>query len=53
MLLGAYSVVRYSDCVSDQRINLGVMVWHPLEGFARRFSPHLDRARAVDPQAWW
>jgi Protein of unknown function (DUF3037) len=50
MRLGAYSVVRYADDVGDQRINLGVFVWHPVEGYRCRFSPSLDRVQAIDPR---
>ena len=50
MALGSYSVVRYSNHLNDQRINLGVVVWHPLDGFRCRFSPSLDRVQAVDPR---
>jgi hypothetical protein len=50
MALGAYSIIRYSDHLSDQRVNLGVLVWHPLDGFKYRFSPGLDRVHSVDPR---
>ena len=50
MGLGAYSVVRYADDLSDQRINLGVFVWHPVDGYRCRFSPALDRVQAIDPR---
>jgi Protein of unknown function (DUF3037) len=50
MGLGAYSVVRYADDVSDQRINLGVLVWHPVDGFRCRLSPAIDRVQAIDPR---
>ncbi len=50
MALGAYSVVRFSNNVNDQRINLGVIVWHPLDGFRYRFSPFLARVQAIDPR---
>jgi hypothetical protein len=50
MSLGAYSVVRYADDVSDQRINLGVLVWHPVDGFRCRLSPAVDRVQAIDPR---
>jgi hypothetical protein len=51
MALGAYSVVRYSDSLRDERVNLGVVVWHPSEGFAWRVLPatELNRIRAVNP----
>src|SRR2546427_11125278 len=50
MALGAYSVIRYSNHLNDQRVNLGVLVWHPFDGFRYRFSPSLDRVQAVDPR---
>jgi hypothetical protein len=51
MALGAYSVVRYSDNASDQRVNLGVLVWHPTTGFLHRFSHAVDRVKVVNPRA--
>jgi hypothetical protein len=50
MGLGAYSVVRYADDLSDQRINLGVLLWHPVDGFRCRFSSSVDRVQAIDPR---
>ena len=50
MGLGAYSVVRYSDDLGDQRINLGVLVWHPVDGYRCRLSPAVDRVQAIDPR---
>jgi hypothetical protein len=50
MGLGAYSVVRYSDDLSDQRINLGVLVWHPVDGYRCRLSSAVDRIQAIDPR---
>jgi hypothetical protein len=50
MSLGAYSIVRYSNNLNDQRINLAILVWHPVDGFAHRITPSLDRAQAVDPR---
>jgi hypothetical protein len=50
MPFGAYSVVRFSNNASDQRVNVGVLVWHPLEGVKFKFSPSLDRIQAVDPR---
>lgn len=49
MSLGAYSVIRYTNDLNDQRINLGVIVWHPRDGFRVRWSRSLDRIHAVDP----
>ncbi|MGA2232897.1 MAG: DUF3037 domain-containing protein [Tepidisphaeraceae bacterium] len=51
MALGAYSVVRYSDTFRDERVNLGVVVWHPSEGFQCRFAGSLDRVHAINPLA--
>ena len=50
MALGAYSIVRYSNNLSDQRVNLGIVVWHPIEGFKFQFSRSLDRVQAIDPR---
>jgi len=50
MALGAYSIIRYANDLNDQRINLGVLVWHPQDGSRHRLSPFLDRAQAVDPR---
>jgi hypothetical protein len=41
MPLGAYSVIRFSNNLNDQRVNLGVVVWHPLDGLRLRLSPSL------------
>lgn len=50
MALGSYSVIRYSNHLNDQRVNLGVLVWHPFDGFRCRIAPSLERAQAVDPR---
>jgi Protein of unknown function (DUF3037) len=50
MGIGAYSVVRYADDVADQRINLGVVVWHPVDGYRCRISSAVDRVQAIDPR---
>ena len=50
MTPGAYSIVRYSNSLNDQRVNLGVLLWHPLNGFCFRFTPSLDRVKAIDPR---
>jgi hypothetical protein len=50
MALGAYALVRYSNDLNDQRVNLGIVLWHPHDGFRSRFTPQLDRAHAVDPR---
>lgn len=49
--LGEYSVVRYGHRLRGDRINLGVLVWHPLLGKAFRFSKNLQRARCIDEGA--
>lgn len=49
MALGAYSIIRYSNTLSDQRINLGIALWHPKDGMRFRFVPGLDRVRTIDP----
>lgn len=49
MALGAYSILRFSDNMRDERVNLGVVVWHPRDGFSLRVLPTLDRIHAVDP----
>jgi hypothetical protein len=50
MGLGAYSIVRYSDDLGDQRINLGVVVWHPVDGYRCRLTHAVDRVQAIDPR---
>lgn len=50
MALGAYSIIRYSNDLNDQRVNLGVIVWHPIDGFVVRVSPELNRVKAIDPR---
>ena len=52
MSLGAYSLIRFTNDLSDQRVNLGVIVWHPADGFAHRWTHQLDRAKAVDPRVY-
>jgi hypothetical protein len=49
MPLGAYSVVRYSDNFRDERVNVGVVVWHPASGFEWKFVPTLERIKAINP----
>jgi hypothetical protein len=49
MALGAYSVVRYSDNFRDERVNVGVVVWHPNSGFEWKFVPTLERIKAINP----
>lgn len=49
MTLGAYVLVRFANDVRDERLNLGVLVWHPGDGFHSRFLSSFDRVRAIDP----
>jgi hypothetical protein len=48
MLRGMYSIIRYSNDLNDQRVNLGVVVWHPVDGFSLRTAPTLSRAQAIN-----
>jgi hypothetical protein len=48
--IGCYSVVRYSDSLSDQRVNLGILLWHPLEGYQQCFLRNLDCVTAIAPK---
>jgi Protein of unknown function (DUF3037) len=48
MPLGAYSIIRFSNNLNDQRVNLGVVVWHPQDGVQVRFSSALTRVHAID-----
>jgi hypothetical protein len=48
--LGCYSVVRYSDSLSDQRVNLGILLWHPQEGYRQCFLKNLDGVSAISPK---
>lgn len=48
MAIGAYSIVRYVDSLNDQRINLGVIAFHPLDGYVYKHLDSLARLRAVD-----
>jgi len=50
MALGSYSIIRYSNNLNDQRVNLGVLLWHPFDGFRIRLSPSLDRVQTIDPR---
>jgi len=49
MSLGVYSVVRFNDSMRDERVNLGVIVWHPHQGYAVKIPPSLDRAKVINP----
>lgn len=48
MAIGAYSLVRYVDSLNDQRINLGVIAFHPFDGYVYKHLDSLTRLRAVD-----
>jgi len=47
--LGCYSVIRYRDALSDQQINLGVVLWHPDQGYKVFFLKDLEAAHAIAP----
>lgn len=51
MQRGMYSVIRYTNDLNDQRVNLGVLVWHPVDGFCIRVAPTLSRVQAVNSTA--
>jgi hypothetical protein len=47
----AYSIVRYADPLNGQRLNIGVILFHPIDGFLSRFSDNkLSRLQAIDPR---
>ena len=48
---GQYSVVSYVHQLRGERVNLGVLVWHPLLGHASQFAKYLDRIRTIDESA--
>lgn len=48
MLLGQYSVVSYIHELSNEHINLGILVWHPVLRHAIRFAKNLRRVRTID-----
>lgn len=49
--LGQYSVVSYVHELRGERINLGVLVWHPLAGCVFRPPKSLSRVRSIDESA--
>jgi hypothetical protein len=49
MPLGSYSIIRYTNNVNDQRVNIGVLLWHPHEGFKYRVGD-VSRVQAIDPR---
>jgi len=48
---GQFSIVSYVHQLRGERVNLGVLVWHPLLGHAFQFAKYLDRVRIVDEAA--
>lgn len=46
--LGQYSIVSYVHELRGERVNLGVLVWHPRAGCVFRKSRNLNRVRAID-----
>jgi hypothetical protein len=48
---GLYSIVRYSNNLNDQRVNLGVLIWHSDSGYLVRLAPTLGRVQAVNANA--
>jgi hypothetical protein len=48
--LGCYSVIRYRDALSDQQVNLGLLLWHPHQGYRVFLLPNPDVARAIAPK---
>ncbi len=49
--LGQYSLVSYIHELRGERVNLGVLVWHPRTGCVFRRSKNLNRVRAIDESA--
>jgi hypothetical protein len=45
---GQYSLVSYIHPLRGERINLGVLVWHPILGHDLRFAKSLSRVRCID-----
>src|SRR5271165_5019957 len=48
---GQYSLVSYIHELRGERINLGVLVWHPWLGHDVRFIKSLQRIRCIDESA--
>ncbi len=48
MPLGTYSIIRFSNNLNDQRVNLGVVVWHPLDGLRLRLCSSFARVHTID-----
>jgi hypothetical protein len=49
--LGQYSVVTYVHDLRGERINLGVLVWHPMYGCVFRAPRSVSRVRSIDESA--
>lgn len=49
--LGQYSVVSYVHELRGERVNLGVLVWHPRAGCVFRSSRSVNRVRTIDESA--
>jgi hypothetical protein len=49
--LGQYSIVSYVHELRGERVNLGVLVWHPRSGCFFRRSEVLNRVRTIDESA--
>lgn len=49
--LGQYSILSYVHELRGERINLGVLVWHPSYGCVFRKPKHLSRIRTIDESA--
>src|SRR5215216_2088040 len=50
-ILGQYSIVTYTHELRGERINLGVLVWHPRSGCVFRSTKNLSRIRSIDESA--
>jgi hypothetical protein len=48
--LGCYSIIRYRDALSDQQVNIGLLLWHPEQGYRVFFAPNLDGAHVIAPK---
>jgi len=48
--LGEYSTLSYVHQLRGERVNLGVLVWHPTLGAACRFMKRVGRVRCVDEE---
>lgn len=48
---GEYSLICYTHPLRGERINLGLAVWHPLQGTAWKLVPNPSRAHCVDEKA--